>query len=525
MNYGIFSQNEWLFPDSNAADGKKSTKLSLLRNQTGAFQVIVTDIVPNQPIKVTCKGLDGVQVTAYREKDVCVNRNTNDVHNGALTTDDWDNVASRNRVRKAPYRTYDALVPAEGLITEASQETYYITLCPTESAKSGNHDGIITVAFGVDSISFEVALRVGTKTLPEQTLKLTNWYSYPNMAKFHGLQYGSDEHVDMAKKYFALLNECGNNVFWCTFDLTKANEENGKITFDFSEPKKRAQLALDCGAKILEWAPIISRPTWEDPPFLVWDYRNDTRGPNVLSTGGRKYFTAFLSQFNEFLTENGWRDISIVHVSDEPKELCASDFRIICGIVRKYLPGIKLIDAIEIFFLQDALDIYVPKDHYYQMNRNDFEDLRDDRNEIWFYTCNMPGGRWLNRFIDSPLLNTRLLHWGNYRYNLTGYLHWGFNHIGAEQDPFEQTSGNDWLPAGDTHIVYPYGEQVLRSLRFMQMKCGVEDYEILKALSLSNKEAANKICRRVLYSFDEYITDVEEFDKIHTELVETYDKI
>ena len=225
------------------------------------------------------------------------------------------------------------------------------------------------------------------------------------------------------------------------------------------------------------------------------------------------------------LTEMGWRDISIYHISDEPKELCASDFRIICGIVRKYLPGIKLIDAVEIFFLQDALDIYVPKDHYFQMNRNDFEDLRDERNELWFYTCNMPGGRWLNRFIDSPLLNTRLLHWGNYRFNLTGYLHWGFNHIRDDQDPFEQTSGNAWLPAGDTHIVYPCGSQVLRSLRFMQMKCGVEDYEILRALSLADKTAADKLCRRALYAFDEYITDVDEFDQIQKDLVKAYDEI
>lgn len=524
MNYGIFSQNEWLFPDSNAAEGKKTADLSLLKKQTGAFQVIFSDIPVGHPISFAAVGFDGVTVTAYREKEVCVNRNTNDVHNGPLTTDNWDDIA-RYRVRKAPYRTYDPLVPIEGLVSETSQEVYYVTFCPDADAKPGIVNGYVTFDFCGESMSFSVNLKIGNKTLPEQTLKLTNWYSYHNMAVNHGLSYGSDEHIAMAKKYFDLLNECGNNVFWCDFGRTKAEYVDGKLVFDFTEAKKRAQLALDAGAKILEWAPIISRPNWEDPPFLVWDFVEDKRGPYVLSTRGRKHFTAFLTQFNELLTENGWRDISIVHISDEPKELCASDFRIICGIARKYLPGIKLIDAIEIFFLQDALDIYVPKDHYFQMNRNDFEDLRDDRNELWFYTCNMPGGRWLNRFIDSPLLNTRLLHWGNYRFNLTGYLHWGFNHVRGDQDPFEQTSGNAGLPAGDTHIVYPYGDQVLRSLRFMQMKCGVQDYEILRAISLTDKDSANKLCRRAMYSFDDYITDVEEFDKIQADLVKTYDEI
>jgi len=174
--------------------------------------------------------------------------------------------------------------------------------------------------------------------------------------------------------------------------------------------------------------------------------------------------------------------------------------------------------------LEDALDSYVPKNHYYQYNRNDFENLRDERNELWFYTCNMPGGKFLNRYLDSPLLHPRLLHWGNYRYNLTGYLHWGFNHISRIHDPFEVTSPAAYLPAGDSHIVYPYKDQPLRSLRFLQMKCGAEEYEILHAFAKTDKGAADGICRRVLRAFDDYITDVAEFDAVSAELVARFDK-
>ncbi len=522
MNYGIFSQNMWLFPDTDVADGKKNAKLTLLKKQTGAVQIVIADLPVGQPISVNTEGLEGVAVAAFREKEVCVNRNANDLHNGPLTTDDWE-IASRHSVRRAPYRTYDPLVPIENLVSEKSQEAYYVTFCPDEAAKSGNCEGTVTFCIGGQSVSFTVELYIGKKTLPEQTLNVTNWFSYENMATHHGLAYNSDEHIAMVKKYFSLLNESHSNVFWVTFDRMSATYEDGKLKFDFSEQIKRAKLALEHGAKTLEWAPIINRPNWEDPPFHIWDYGTDTGHIYVLSTRGRKIYTAFLTALNDMLTEMGWRDISIVHISDEPKELCASDFRIICGIARKYLPGIKLIDAIEIFFLQDALDIYVPKDHYFQMNRNDFEDLRDGRNELWYYTCNMPGGRWLNRYIDSPLLNSRLIHWGNFRFNLTGYLHWGFNHVAEGQDPFEETSANPGLPAGDTHLVYPYKDRVLRSLRLMQQKCGVEDYEILRAISLTDKATADKICRTVLYSFNEYITDVEEFDRISAEIVKIYD--
>ncbi len=524
MNYGIFSQNMWLFPDTNVADGKKSASLTLLKKQTGAVQIVIDDLPVGQPISVTTEGLSGVSVVAYREKEVCVNRNANDLHNGPLTTDDWE-IASRHSVRRAPYRTYDPLLPIEGLVSEKAQEAYYVTFCPEETAESGNCEGTVTFAIGGQSVSFTVEIYIGKKSVPEQTLNVTNWFSYANMAKHHGLEYNSDEHIAMAKKYFSLLKESHSNVMWVTFDGMTAKYVDGKLKFDFTEQIKRAKLVLESGAKTLEWSPNVGRPNWEDPPFLIRNYGIDDSRIYILSTHGRKIYTAFLTQFNDMLTEQGWRDISIVHISDEPKELCASDFRIICGIARKYLPGIKLIDAIEIFFLQDALDIYVPKDHYYQMNRNDFEDLRDDRNELWYYTCNMPGGKWLNRWIDSPLLNSRLIHWGNFRFNLTGYLHWGFNHIAEGQDPFEETSANPGLPAGDTHIVYPYKDQVLWSLRLMQQKCGVEDYEILRGISLVDKERADKICRQVIYAFNDYVTDVEEFDRIQAEIVKIYDEM
>jgi len=523
MKYGIFSQNMWLFPDSQTEEGSLSTTLTLLKGQTGGIQVLVSGLTEGADISFSST-LSGMDIRSYREMEVCVNRNTNDLHNGPLTTDNWEDV-KRDRVRRAPYRTYDPLMPLLNLSVEKEQEVYYISFCPDTDSASGVQNGVITLSFGAESIKIPVTIDVCEKSLPENTLKLTNWFSVDQMASAHGLEVGSPEHEAMIHKYFDLLRYCNNNVFWVTFEDMKVTNEDGNYIFDFTGLKKRAELILSHGDVILEWSPIINRPTWEDPPFQIRDWANDGYVMNALATDGRKYLTAFLRQFNDFLTENNWRDISLVHISDEPKESVASDFRILAGIFRKYLPGIKLIDAVEIYFIQDALDIYVPKNHYFQFNRNDFEALRDDRNELWFYTCNMPGGRFLTRYIDSPLLNTRLLHWGNYRYNLTGYLHWGFNHVQYGQDPFEETSANAGLPAGDTHIVYPVKESPLPSLRFMQMKCGVEDYDILHAISISDKEAADKLCRKAIYAFDDYIKDVAEFDRIQTEVVKKYNEL
>jgi hypothetical protein len=56
------------------------------------------------------------------------------------------------------------------------------------------------------------------------------------------------------------------------------------------------------------------------------------------------------------------------------------------------------------------------------------------------------------------------------------------------------------------------------------MKCGVEEYEILRALSRKDKSRADGICRKVLRTFDEYIDDVAEFDRISADLVSAFDE-
>ena len=531
MNFGIFSMNEWLFPDSSAADGKKTASLKLLKEQTGAIQIFVDGLTVGAPVDVKAVGFDGVKVDAYREMEVCVNRNTNDYQCGALTGGQWRDI-KRDRVRPAPYRAFDPLMPVDGIKVEKESEAYYISFCPQLDAESGVKEGKIVITFGDSSIEAPVTLTVGAKQLPESTLALTNWTWVNCMAYMHGLEYGTPEHEEMFKKYMQTLIDCKNFIFFVDLpNMYTCKKVDGKLVFDFSEAKRWAELALECGMTTLEWSHVLHRPSWEDGPFLIRNKSWEDYPLNCLSTEGRKYLTAYLYQFNQFLTENGWRDNSLVHVSDEPKERVADDFRILCGIYRKYLPGIKLIDAIEIYFVEDALDIYVPKDHYYQLNKNDFEAIRDENNELWFYTCNMPGGRFLNRHIDAPLLNTRLLHWGNYSHNLTGYLHWGYNafehHSGAfgqDISPFEVTSKNEGLPAGECNIVYPYEDKILLSLRYMEMKCGVEDYEILRALSLSDKKEADELCRRAFYAFDDYIKDVPEFDQITADLFDAYEK-
>jgi hypothetical protein len=75
--------------------------------------------------------------------------------------------------------------------------------------------------------------------------------------------------------------------------------------------------------------------------------------------------------------------------------------------------------------------------------------------------------------VDVPLIESRLMHWLNYRYGLKGYLHWGFN--SWTDDPINAPGRH----RGDGWHVYPKKDGLLNSLRWEQMRNGIQDYECL----------------------------------------------
>jgi hypothetical protein len=80
-----------------------------------------------------------------------------------------------------------------------------------------------------------------------------------------------------------------------------------------------------------------------------------------------------------------------------------------------------------------------------------------------------------NRFIDSPLIETRLLHWLNYRFGITGYLHWGYNQW-ASDDPYTQTCQTQHGIGSDC-LVYPKKDGIVNSIRLEQERNSLSDYE------------------------------------------------
>jgi hypothetical protein len=122
------------------------------------------------------------------------------------------------------------------------------------------------------------------------------------------------------------------------------------------------------------------------------------------------------------------------------------------------------------------------------------------------------------------------MHWVNFKYGYTGYLHWGYNYLSCSdsKNVFEETScmhiSGTTLPGGDSWIVYPYKGNLLSSILLEAMRDGIEDYELLKMLEAKNPVKAKELCGKIVMDFTNLEMSPIRFRTIRTEILNNLSK-
>ncbi|MFD0620828.1 DUF4091 domain-containing protein [Paenibacillus sp. GCM10027629] len=522
--YQVVSTNEWLFSDSAvSSDGARSISLIAARGSRASCQILINHVPAETEIRWSYRPSSqaGLDVELYQMIDVLVNENTGpDVSTVPVGT------LADYATRLAPFRVYDALQPVgPAFSSRSTTEALYVSWDIPLSLTAADYSGVFELWIGDEVLTIPVTLQVVHASVPEQaTLSTTNWMSIHNIAKKHQLELWSEPFWAMVRKYGEAMRRAKQTHFLVGIEFIQIQAAHGQYTFDFSRAERLIHLFLELGFTGIEGGHVAGRTDWNAPNFVLsYDNKIDATG-----TEGFTFLAQFLTAWHQFLSEHGWLGLTIQHIADEPIEESAADFRILSGIVRKFMPGVPLIEAMIYPAIEGSMDIWVPTNEGFDKHREHFERVQKLGDTVWFYTCWNPGGKYLNRFMDLHLLKTRYLHWGNYKYGLTGYLHWGFNQYLGDQDPYELTCPflapsvhSRRVPAGDTHIVYPGADGPLLSMRLEAMRSGVEDYELLQQLAAYNREAADEILNTCMTSFTEVNTDLFVFDEAYRMLLET----
>lgn len=437
---------------------------------------------------------------------------------------------------KAPADVPDPLLQVRSVSVEAGKsQPIWLTVYVPKRATPGDYKGTVEIATSRGKSSVPLTIKVHPVTLPDaRTLYLTNWFSTWKIANAHGLEQWSEPFWKMLEAYAWMMADHRQNVVLTQIsELIKGHDDgNGNLTFDFSMFDRWVELFKKAGViGTIEGGHFGTRGDWEAKDFdAIWPTILNPDGSvqpkpaiKVTSEEERKFLSQFLPALQKHLEEKGWLDNYVQHLADEPIPANAESYKKLSSFVRKYAPKLRIIDASMCTEIAGSLDIWVPQPPEYEQKQQFFTDRQKAGDEIWFYTCLGPKGKYMNRFIDYQLIKTRLLHWVNFKYGLTGYLHWGFNHWQA--DPFVDLEpnwgGDTYLPPGDSHIVYPGKYGPLSSIRLEALRDGVEDFELLKLLEKKDLKKARAICDSVVRSLTDYTSDPGEFRKARARLIKS----
>jgi hypothetical protein len=480
-----------IFKDDLPPENPKPWREEAARGEFVSLQVVIRSETPIDELTariLDCKFPTSTRFVAY----VPVKRKTN---------------VGKARLRDGPCDYPDPLLENASINVPAGQtQPVWITVEIPADALAGLHRFGIELKSKTFQVTHPLEINVHPVTVPkERTLLVTNWMFYGKKLLDHSKIEG-DAYSEAGWNFVRTVarNQAehrANVILTNTYQLVIYKQKDGQIEFDFSRFDRWVEIFLKEGFQLIEGSHLAHRRGKWTEPFTthvkkIKDGRIVDEWCATDSADADEFYGRLYTALAAHLKEKGWHDKYVQHVADEPVKANFPSYLAAAKLVRKYMSGIKTVDAIEagksMKELEGHVDIWVPVIQQHDPNFHTGK-------EVWIYTCVQPQGEHANRFIEQPLVKPRLLHWLNYKLNATGYLHWGFNAYYKDDDPMVKverpldSAGGAILPAGDSWIVYPKPGGILDSIRHEAMRDGIEDYELLKLLHKKDPKAAQEL--------------------------------
>jgi hypothetical protein len=522
-----------VFPaDRPASPSPAAPDIVAARNQHVALQVALRAPARREGVTVECRPLEGATGTLDADvRDQAVGL----VVVGSRT----DDVPDDELVGEAPGWYPDPLVDLPLTLEANRTRAVWVTIHVPKEARAGSYRSELLVRrAGREVARVPFRVRVVDAAVPAQrTLRVTNWFRVDDRhaKQFWDAPQFSERWWSVVANLARVMADYRQNVVLTpTLDLVELLPGEA-ASFGFERFDRWVETFQRTGAiGFIEGEHLVGRAGGYDEPLVVPVLLREGETVRKVElplddTRVQPFLDAFLPALNRHLGEKGWKGVYLQHVLDEPHGDEPAAYARIAALVRKHLPGVPTIDAIDAHDVPDALrdasDVWVPQLGRFDDQTALLAERQRAGHEVWFYTCLFPRGRYMNRLMDFPLIKTRLLHWLDYRYGLTGFLHWGWNFWGPEPTKDTQPVINlnqTLLPSGDAFIVYPDRARlsVLPSIRLEAMRAGIEDYEMLVALARRDRGAADALAREAVASFTDYVRDPTAFRRIEARLIE-----
>jgi beta-glucanase (GH16 family) len=430
----------------------------------------------------------------------------------------------------------DVLLDPKNEIAAKTNQPLLISYKIPKEAAAGIYEAAIVISGKTGGKDFRceksVTAKVHDVTVPEQTLWVTNWIQFDPVLEMlnNNQKVGqfSPRYWELLKLLANTAREHGQNVYlisptqYCNITLN-----GSKYSFDFANFDKVVELFIkEGGLKRIEGGHLAG---WthvaQELPFNVPDGNGKFKQLPLSNEKTKNFLSQFVPALYKHLREKNWEKIYVQHIGDEPRDV--GSYNKVAKYLKSLEPNMKTIEATILGKKAgENLDIHVPIIWYYDKEKDFYKEHQKNGGEVWFYiSCD--ASDYANRFYDRSLLQNRLLHWFNFRYDITGYLHWGLNYWEGSLSGDEKTGFADvhkTLPAGDCFMVYPGYGKIYGSLRFEAMRDAVCDYELLKLLAARDPAKAKQLAESLIPKPNKYENNISIFRAARVQLLESLDE-
>ena len=518
QDVGFSNVLDAVYPDENNLKFTKVYSADTPKNTTFNINLVVYS-GKKSTVKLNYRSLEFDRISFNEVLDVPVEQNTG-----------LDSRTERFRgninpfvIRRAPFRIYEIIKPlSNNEITTISNFSLINVKIPiNKSLKSDKYQINFTIEINDMKFNLKLKLNVHDVNIPDldqSNFFYTNWFNLSKMEEYHQLKRWTEEWYSMLDNYAKLMAYGRQNCVKIPGELIYI--ENDEIFLNEKRMMSFINVFLKYGFKYFESPHLLGRGKNDDwgSPELITNLRN----VGYYSDEGKKEIDEVTKKIKDFTVKYNLTDKWLQHISDEPTSVNAQCYKDVANQIKDIHPKIQIMEATNAReSLGNSIDIWCPIINDFQENEDFFRSREKLGEKILVYTCLVPGGKWLNRTLDMEKIRQVYFGWGASKYNTMGYLHWGLNQYKA--NPFEQSvvkhpspaaGPNNFLPAGDTHVIYPADEGPLSSLRFESHRIGCEDYEILEALKKIKPNKHKVLIKKIFQNYTSYTLNIKKYDKI-----------
>ena len=383
----------------------------------------------------------------------------------------------------------------------------------TDSISAGERELSVTLINGGETAACEsVTVEIIDAELPRQELKFTQWFYCDCLANYYDCEVWSERHWEIVESFARTARKNGINmlltpVFTPSLDtyiggerlttqLVGVTKNENEYSFDYSLLDRWIDMCDRVGIEYLEIAHFFTQWGAQHAPKVMATVDGEYKQifgweTDAVSNEYTEFLRQFIVSFLDHMKTRGDDKRCYFHISDEPSQEQLPFYKAAKDSISDLLEGYVIMDALSNyeFYSQGVVDTPIPgTDHTTPFIENKVEGL-------WTYYCSSQWRDVSNRFLAMPSYRNRSIGMQMYKYDIVGFLHWGYNFYNTQYsyepiNPYLDTCGDGWVPAGDTFSVYPASDgTALESLRAVVFHDALQDMRAMQlAESLCGKE-------------------------------------